>query len=216
MNYPIFNSIVKQIKQELAKIGINPGTFRNWNEYSINATGLEFSIDLTDSSEYLKKVVVNLDWDKFRELRMARQLEGMEEHPLLQDDNQPDVSNVRSSIDIEVMWYLNESVIFQIAGQNPGNQRVELASEWMDSINRHINEMLAGEDLMSRWHVELEGDHLGRYVSVMSFISYFQHNFESTENLNALHQELKDRIRKIIHLSSRLVFYTKATVPKSA
>jgi non-ribosomal peptide synthetase component F len=177
---------------------------------------LEFSIDISDSSDYLKNVVVNLDWGKFRELRMARQLDGMEEHPLLQDDNQPDVSNVRSSIDIEVMWNLNESVIFQIAGQNPGNQRVELASEWMDSINRHINEMLAGEDLMSRWHVELEGDNMGRYVSVMSFISYFQHNFESTENLNDLHKQLKGRIRKIIHLSSRLVFYTKATVPKSA
>lgn len=214
MEYPIFNSIVNQIKEELNKIDVKIGTFRTWSEYSINASGLEFTIDLNDRTDYLKNININIDWDKFREIRLANQLEGMEKHPLLKKDT-PSVTNVRSILDIEVVWNLNESIIHQIAGTAPGNHRLDLASNWMDNINQYMNDVLSGNEIMSRWHVELEGDELGRYVSVMNFISYFQHNFDNVSSINEIHVQVMDRIRSILRLNKRIEFYTKATVPKT-
>ncbi|MEX1062419.1 MAG: hypothetical protein WEC12_02345, partial [Balneolaceae bacterium] len=76
MQYPIFHSVVNKIKASLNKSKINVSKFKTWEETQINATGLEIWIDLVDSTDYLKAVSINFDWDRFRETRIAKQLEG--------------------------------------------------------------------------------------------------------------------------------------------
>ena len=76
IEYPIFNSVVNRIEAELIKYNVNLKSFKTWTEGSINATGLEIIAELP-SDELIKSVVINFDWDKFREASLARLMDGI-------------------------------------------------------------------------------------------------------------------------------------------
>lgn len=215
MEYPIFNSIVNRIDSDLSKRISNVVRFRSWDEQAINATGLEIIIDLKQRTRYLKKATINFDWDKFREARLARQLEGVEKHPLLKEKHL-EKSSIEPLIDVEVIWHFNEQAILN--GELPikGNQRTAIASEWMANINRELNNHLHHDDVITRWHVEVEGDLEGKYISDMSLISYQQFSLQQHNTLNDIHQMVTRNIQRILIRTNKIIRIADFAFPVAA
>lgn len=204
MTYPIFNSVVNCIESELNKRDISIKTFKTWNEDRINATGLEIVIDLSKKANFLKALSINFDWDRFRETVLARQLDGMEEHPFLQEDNMVSTS-ISPLIDIEVTWLFDEQQSQpQVQAQN-GASRLEAASIWMEKISSEVNKLLAEDDIITRWHVEVEGDEYGKYLSAVNLISYFQYTLTDLESLNAVHRFVGERLQDLLLKSNQVM-----------
>jgi len=204
MTYPIFNSVVNRIESELNKRDISIKTFRTWDEDRINATGLEIVIDLTRKANFLKALSINFDWDRFRETVLARQLEGMEEHAFLQEENMVSTS-ISPLIDIEVTWMFDETQSQpQIEMQN-GMSRLEASSQWMKKISSEVNELLAEDDIITRWHVEVEGDEHGKYLSAINLISYFQYSLTDLKSLNEVHMFVSKRLQELLLKSNQVL-----------
>lgn len=212
MNYPIFDSIVKNVEAELSKRSIKIDSFRTWNEPAINATGLELGVHLDDISKTLKEVVINMDWDKFREAKMATELRGMEAHPFLKEKIS-NLENVKAAMDVEVIWNLDENIILNICNHPHTSKRLETASNWMENINKRANFLLKNEDIMTRWHVELEGDLNGRYVSNMSLISYFQYSLDDCHTIFDVHNYIQNKLKRILDTTRRLMILTEECIP---
>src|SRR5690606_26877609 len=144
MNYPIFNSFINRIKSDLLKKNITPKEFTVWTEDTINATGLEIKIDLTSVSSYVTNVTINIDWDKFREISCAKQLDGMEKHPLLTGKSSENY-DINPSMDVEVTWSLNQNMILNDKNQSGDSKRLDRATQWMDNMNKRIHEVLPSD-----------------------------------------------------------------------
>lgn len=215
MNYPIFSSLVNQIETHLASRSVHVDQFRLWNEEKINATGLEIGMDLSDSSRTVKRVVVNLDWDKFREANLAKDLPGMEKHPLLKTDTFT-TSNVSPYIDVETIWHIDEQILYDRLDSTVGNRRIEAASQWMEFINKEISKVLNGGNLITRWHVNVEGDIHGRYVTDMSLISYMQYHLDQFSSLNDIHAYLEENIQLIFQRTGKIIRIASRTLEKAA
>lgn len=204
MTYPIFNSVVNRIESELNKRDISIKTFKTWNEDRINATGLEIVIDLSKKAHFLKALSINFDWDRFRETVLARQLDGMEEHPFLQEENMVSTS-ISPLIDIELTWLFDEQQSQpQIQTEN-GVSRLDAASIWMEKISAEVNELLAEDDIITRWHVEVEGDEYGKYLSAVNLISYFQYTLTDLKSLNAVHRFVTERLQELLLKSNQVM-----------
>ena len=54
-----------------------------------------------------------------------------------------------------------------------GNYRMDFASQWMDLISKR-NLDFGPQSNVTRWHVEIEGDNDGKYLSNIQLISYYQ------------------------------------------
>ncbi|MGM0589273.1 MAG: hypothetical protein ACQETE_12700 [Bacteroidota bacterium] len=215
MNYPIFNSIVNTIEAELLKRDIKIERFKTWDENTINATGLEIEIDLTQSSDYVHSITFNFDWDRFREVSLARQLNGMEEHPFLADEKLKNV-NVDPIIDIEVMWNFDEDETQSLVPSKIGNQRLDSASQWMEAVTHNINALLTTEDIITRWHIEVEGDEYGRYLSAIQLISYFQYSLMRTKSFNDVHRYVKRRFRHLLYKTNKVIELSDLTIQETA
>lgn len=215
MTYPIFHSVVNCIESELNKRDISLKTFKTWNEDRINATGLEIVIDLSENSHYLKALSFNFDWDRFRETVLARQLEGMEEHPFLQEDKMVSTS-ISPIIDIEVTWLFDEKKSQPRINAKNGNHRLETASKWMEQISADVNELLAEDDIITRWHVEVEGDEYGKYLSAINLISYFQYTMEDLKSLNEVHQFVIGRLQELLLKSNKVLKLADKTLSGAA
>lgn len=215
MTYPIFNSVVNQIESELNKRNVKIKTFRTWNEDRINATGLEIIIDLENRAHFIKSLSFNFDWDRFRETVLARQLEGMEEHPFLQEKNMvsTDISPV---IDIEVSWIFDEEKSQPTVPGKNGNHRLEAASEWMEKISADVNELLADDDIITRWHIEVEGDEYGKYLSAINLISYFQYTLADLQSLNGVHEFVTSRLKDLLLKSNKVMKIADQTLESVA
>lgn len=215
MNYPIFSAIVNQIETRLSKRSITVDQFRSWIEDKINATGLEIGMNLSDRSKHVKKLVINLDWDKFREAGLARQLPGMDKHPLLRDDT---FANKKLSpyIDVETNWYFDEEVLYQKLDSLIGNRRMQAASHWMEFINKELKNTFTEENLISRWHVEIVGDIHGRYVTNMSLISYTQFHLDQFSSLNDIHRYLEQNLQNILLRTDAIIKIASKTMEMAA
>jgi hypothetical protein len=205
MQYPIFNTFINRIKADLAKKNIKTEEFVVWNEQNINAIGLELRIDLSEVSPYLSHVTINFDWDKFREVSLAKQLSGMEKHPLLITESNGKKSDLKPNMDVEVTWGFNQDYILNGRDLRSTNWRLDLASNWMDSMNRKIGEVLPADYIISRWHIEIDGDTHGRFLSDMSLISYFQFTLERQNELNDILDFISKRFQLILVRSNRIV-----------
>jgi len=215
MVYPIFDSIANGIETELQQRNISTTHFKKWNEDTINATGLEIEIPISHVSNYLKALKINFDWDLFREKALARQLEGMEKHPLLQkEDNH--VSGVNPVIDIEVLWQFDESETQEIVPSKVGRQRLDAASEWMDQVSKNVNILLSADDIITRWHFEVEGDEYGRYLSIIHLLSYFQYSFEGLNHLNEVHNYVNRRLQHLLYKINRVTKLADQTIKEVA
>lgn len=215
MTYPIFNSVVNRIESDLIKRDFTINTFRTWNEDRINATGLEIEFDLRPKSDFLKALSINFDWDRFRETVLAKQLKGMEEHPFLQEDKMVSTS-ISPAIDIEITWLFNEkSPQSGLAAQN-GHHRLEEASQWMEDISKEVNELLADDDIITRWHVEVEGSEHGKYLSAVNLISYFQYTLEDMNSLNDVHEFVSRCLQELLIKSNRVLQIADQTLESQA
>lgn len=203
MIYPIFNSVVNCIEQELNKREVEIKTFKTWNEDRINATGLEILVDLSGQSHFLDTLSINFDWDRFRETVLARQLEGMEEHPFLQEENMVSTS-IAPVIDIEITWMFNEEKSQPRVEGHSQARRLESASEWMEEISRDVNQLLEDDNIITRWHVEVEGDGTDKYLSAINLISYYQYTLSDMESLNDVHGFVTRRLRSLLAKSRKV------------
>jgi hypothetical protein len=205
MRYPIFSSIVNTIDQSLNKRGIATKKFKTWEDNRINASGLEIAINLSRSSKYINTLSINLDWDKFKEARLAILLEGMDNHPVLKELSEEEIK-VPPIVDIEMAWKFDVDKCQPVLPGVTGNYRIENASRWMESISREMNEMLANDDIITRWHVEADGDRKGRYLSAINLISYFQYNMSELSNLNDINRFLNLQIHDLLRKANKVIY----------
>src|SRR5699024_3012509 len=175
MTYPIFNSFINQIENELESRNINIKTFKTWHEDRINATGLEIRTDVKSFDKTIKEIAINFDWDRFREMTLAAQLKGLDEHPMLQEENLSNI-NVVPKIDVEVSWIFDEQHEHIALPNVTESERLQRARNWMKVINKQLNKLYGTKDIITRWHIELEGSGNKKYISVLSLISYFQYS----------------------------------------
>lgn len=215
MTYPIFNSVVNRIESDLKERDITIKTFRTWNEDRINATGLEIVIDLSNKANFLKALSINFDWDRFRETVLARQLDGMEEHPFLQEENMVSTS-ISPLIDIELTWLFDEKQSQSRVQAQNGASRLEAAGIWMEKISAEVNQLLAEDDIITRWHVEVEGDEHGKYLSAVNLISYFQYTLTDLKSLNAVHQFVSERLQDLLLKSNQVMKISDSIVQEVA
>ena len=215
MTYPIFNSVVNRIESDLNERDLTINSFRTWNEDRINATGLEIEFDLSKQSNFLKALSLNFDWDRFRETVLAKQLEGMEEHPFLQEDNMVSTS-ISPVIDIEITWLFDEKAPHpQLAAQN-GNHRLEAASQWMEEISTEVNDLLADDDIITRWHIEVEGSESGKYLTAINLISYFQYTLADLDSLNNVHDFVINCLHELLVKSNKVLQIADQTLESQA
>lgn len=215
MTHPIFNSVIKRIESDLNERDITINTFRTWNEDRINATGLEIEIDLTPKSEYLKALSINFDWDRFRETVLAKQLEGMEEHPFLQEDNMVSTS-ISPIIDIEITWLFDKKAPHPELAAHNGYHQLEAASNWMEKISQKVNNLLEDDDIITRWHIEVEGSESGKYLSAVNLISYFQYTLANLKSLNDVHEFVIDRLQELLRKSNKVLMTADKTLQAEA
>lgn len=204
MQYPIFNSITNTVDTNLEKRGISTELFKTWENNKINATGLELEINLSNISNYLKSLSINYDWDSFREASLAKNLKGMEDHPFLKIDKLKN-TNITPTIDVEMAWFFDEDLCQPINPDKNGNYRVENASLWMETVSKKVNELLAQDDIITRWHVEIEGDQNGKYLSAINLISYFQFQFDSPSSLNEVNKFVSRRLQDLLFKANKVI-----------
>lgn len=211
MEYPIFQSIVNKIHGSLLKRNINVTKFKTWEESKINATGLEISIDLIQSTTHLKSLSINFDWDRFREASLARQLKGTDTHPILQSEPFSE-SKVKPVIDIEVTWYFREDRCQPAGTDDDANFRIQKAGEWMKEASDEVNELLISDDIITRWHLEVDGDRNGKYLSAINLISYFQYSFTELTSLKEVHKFVDRKLTHLLYKAKRVVQIADQTV----
>jgi hypothetical protein len=214
MDYPIFDAIVKHIENELKKRYILIDSLRVWNETGINARGIEMSVHLDNYSTTMKNMIINMDWDKFREAKLASSLSGMNNHPFLKEGLK-NLDSIKPVLDVEVIWNLNPEIIMNLSNEITATSRLNWASEWMDNINKRSNFLLGNEDVMTRWHVEFEGDLNGRYVSNMSLITYYQVSLSESQSISDINSAILKRLKRIQNITRKLVFLTSDCLPKA-
>jgi hypothetical protein len=211
MDYPIFQSIVNKINGSLLKRKINVTKFKTWEEPKINAAGLEFFIDLSQSTNHLKSLSINFDWDRFREASLARQLDGTDNHPILQSETFSG-TNIKPIIDIEVTWHFKEDQCQPDASNKDANFRIEQAGEWMNEASAKVNELLITDDIITRWHIEVDGDQNGKYLSAINLISYFQYSFSDLTSLKEVHKFVDRKLVHLLYKAKRVVEIVDETV----
>jgi|GEM_PF-207080 len=225
MEYPIFQSIVNKINSSLLKRNINVTTFKTWEESKINATGLEIFIDLSESTNYLTALSINFDWDRFREASLARQLQGTDSHPVLQSEpiahpvlqSEPIAdSKVDPVIDIEVTWHFREDRCQPKTTNGDANYRIQKASEWMEQASQEVNELLLSDEIITRWHLEIDGDQHGKYLNAINLISYFQFPFRDLTSLCEVHKFVERKLTYILYRAKRVIQIVDETVQVSA
>jgi hypothetical protein len=215
MTYPIFNSVVNRIESDLRERDLTISSFRTWNEDRINATGLEIEFDLSRRSDFLKALSINFDWDRFRETVLAKQLDGMDEHPFLQEEDNLS-STISPVIDIEITWLFNEKASNPKLAAHNGNHRLEAASQWMEEISNEVNELLANDDIITRWHVEVEGSESKKYLSAVNLISYFQYTLTDLETLNDVHKFVIKCLQDLLVKSNKVLIIADQTLESQA
>ena len=216
MHYPIFQSIVNKINDSLKKRNINVVRFKTWEESRINAAGLEILIDLKDSTSHLTHLSINFDWDRFREAALANSLEGTDGHPMLKEKKLME-ANVIPSIDTELVWHFDTSNCQPQKGiDDDDNYRIEMASNWMDRASKKVNELLLADDIITRWHLEIDGDEYGKYLTAINLLSYFQFSIEGLNSLNEVNDYVVRKLTYLLYKANRIIKIADDSVMVSA
>lgn len=203
MKYPIFNSIINQIDQELNRKDVELKTFKTWREDRINATGLEIAINVSDQSNVIREITINFDWDRFRETYLAHELDGLGEHPMLQDENLKSVT-ASPKIDVELSWIFDvRKLRVQATGQDT-LKPMQHTQAWMNDLSQEVNELVAEERCTTRWHLEIEGNTEKNQLSMVTLISYFQYSLDELTALNDVLSTVKYRVRELMVKSNKV------------
>ncbi|MGM0739128.1 MAG: hypothetical protein ACQETM_08230, partial [Bacteroidota bacterium] len=97
-----------------------------------------------------------------------------------------------------------------------GNRRMEAASHWMEHINKELKRVFTHENLITRWHMEIEGDIHGRYVTDMSLISYLQYPLDAFTSLNDIQSHLEENFQVILQRTDAIMAIASRTLEKAA
>jgi len=204
MQYPIFQAIINRIQSSLKEREIHTARARIWTEKEIHATGLEIKVDLSDQSPWMKEVNIHFDWDSFRERTLAKQLKGTSNHPFLSIPFLKSAS-VPPNLDVEVSWTFDMEA-FQTSNPHAANLiAIEAASQWMEEINHMLRSSFSSRSLLSRWHIEIEGDEKGRILSSAQLITYFQFSLEHLKSLQDVHKTIDRRLIQLLFISRKVV-----------
>jgi len=214
MEYPIFNSIINTVDTNLESRGISTKMFKTWENNKINATGLELEINLSKISNYMRSMSINFDWDSFREASLAKKLDGMESHPFLKVDKLKN-TEIIPTIDVEMTWLFEEETCQPIYPDKNGNYRVENSSLWMESVSRDVNKLLEKDDIITRWHVEIEGDQNGKFLSAINLISYFQYQITSPKSLNEVNTLVSRRLQDLLFKANKVISISDQILSKA-
>lgn len=215
MKYPIFNSVINKIQTELSSKEIKTEKFRVWTDSTINATGLETTINVSHEQSGIKELNINFDWDVYRELAVAKQLNGMEKHPLLK---QKSISPLKynPTIDVEISWIFDTNGIYNSLQSATNDEKIDYASRWMKSINDKLHLALPTEKLISRWHVDVTSGKDGKFVSAMCLITYFQYSLSTMLELNDIHSHITKVIQTILQRNIRVLKLVNEAKPLAA
>lgn len=215
MKYPIFNSVINKIQTELSFKEIKTEKFRVWTDSTINATGLETSINVSHEQTGIKELHINFDWDVYRELAVAKQLNGMGRHPLLKEES---ISPLKynPTIDVEISWHFDTNGIYDSLHSATNEEKFEYASLWMKSINEKLHLALPTEKLISRWHVDVTSGKNGKFVAAMSLITYFQYSLSGMNELNDIHGQISKVIQSILQRNTRVLKLVNEVKPIAA
>lgn len=211
MQYPIFQSVVNKINSSLNKRNINVVKFKTWEESRINAAGLEILIDLTDSTNHLTRLSINFDWDRFREAALANKLDGTDGHPMLKSKRLIE-ANVDPSIDIELVWHFDVDSCQPSGETEDEDFRIQMASDWMDKASKKVNELLISDDIITRWHIEVDGDEYGRYLTAINLLSYFQFTIGELNSLNEVHEYIGRKLTHLLYKANRIIKIADSSV----
>jgi len=96
-----------------------------------------------------------------------------------------------------------------------GNYRINQASRWMELISKKINETLRNENIITRWHLEIEGDDQGKYLSAINLISYFQYELGTAKNLNELKIYVSRQLNDLLLKSNRVIAMSESILSKT-
>ncbi|MGA0246986.1 MAG: hypothetical protein EBR32_02355 [Bacteroidetes bacterium] len=214
MNYPIFQSIVNTIRSDVESKHIRIENFRTWQDNTIFATGLELSIQLKPLTKFFDKLSINFDWDQYREYQIAKNLEGLDNHPLL-ETNELAKSIPKPTIDVELMWVFNSEKAQPVMPNGDGNYRMDFASSWMEQITQNQQLKLQQGPNITRWHVEIEGDKEGKFLSTIQLISYFQFNLSDLVNMQELQEYVQKSLKELLVRSSRVIQTSEDTISKA-
>ncbi|MEX0843759.1 MAG: hypothetical protein WD022_00685 [Balneolaceae bacterium] len=214
MHYPIFNSIVNTVETQLGKRGINTKKFRTWEDNKIHATGLELIIGLDQASSFMDSLSINFDWDSFRETTIAKELEGMNNHPFLKIETLTK-SAVTPTIDVEMSWLFDIERCQPAQPNESGNYRIEKASLWMEKISKQVNDLLKEDNIITRWHIEIDGDEHGRYLSAINLISYFQYELTSPKSLNEIQHLVSRKLQNLLLKANKVIYLSDDILEKT-
>ena len=215
MQYPIFQSVVNKINSSLDNRKINVVKFKTWEEAKINAAGLEILIDLKESTNHLTDLSINFDWDSFKEVNLASQLSGTDDHPLLKAKHLTE-SKVSPVIDIEMVWNFDVEKCQPKSTNGDENFRIQMAGEWMDSVSKEVNELLISDDIITRWHLEIDGDETGKYLTAINLLSYFQFSIEDLHTLNEVHEYVSRKLTHLLYKANKIIKIADKSVMVSA
>ena len=204
MQYPIFQSVVNKINSSLNNRKINVVKFKTWEEAKINAAGLEILIDLRESTNHLTDLSINFDWDSFREAALANQLNGTNDHPLLKAEHLTK-SSVNPAIDIEMVWNFDVKKCQPESTNGDENYRIQMAGEWMDRVSKQVNELLISDDIITRWHLEIDGDETGKYLTAINLLSYFQFHVGNLNTLNEVHEYVSRKLTHLLYKANKII-----------
>lgn len=216
MKYPIFNSIITTIKSELKLRDLSPTKFKVWKDNTIKATGLELALRLNNHGSGIREITINFDWDTFREAKLAASLEGLERHPLLKRGKlHQNAANL--SMDIETAWHFDEKQILEFASPTDREEtRLEYASNWVSALNKELSMYLPQDNVISRWHMEIEGDFHGKYVSDMCLLAYHEFSLRELTQLPQVHETVRLNLQKILSRVLRVLQLADKTKPEVA
>ncbi len=215
MTYPIFDSIIKNIENEIARKGIKPTKFRVWKESTIHAIGLELALEINGHNSGVREITINFDWDSFREVKLAQQMQGMKKHPLLKQKQLLE-NRLSPTLDIETAWHFDVEQIINLPVNGNADARINYASEWMNALNKELARISPGERTINRWHVDIEGDKYGKYVSSMSLLTYQEYPLDNIHHLNDIHSTVNEKLKQILSRSLRILELAGRTRPAAA
>lgn len=201
--YPLFESIIDHVRTSISNTSVSE--FKRWNNDMINATGLELKADL-GNEKAVRVLTINFDWDKFKEQSLAKQL-GFEKHPLIKDVDKKlkTVNSADPGIEIEVVWHITPPNLGHIEDNQLGDSRLKEASKWMQKISHEVNTLLVIDKVITRWHIDIEGDLHGRYISDAMLITYFHYDLAHLKTIEELNSFVQRRINYLMYKTNKII-----------
>lgn len=86
----------------------------------------------------------------------------------------------------------------------------------MGVASDRVNELLISDDIITRWHIEVDGDKEGKYLSAINLISYFQYSFTGLTSLKDVHKFVDRKLIHLLYKAKRVVEIVDETVKDHA